>query len=179
MFGFLKKKQPPPVDFRAKALVFAVRLYYKDVLDIVEYVEGPFPRLHEAGIYVGAATQFALKRLGALGVPDTEEISTLFAQQWLIYLEVNPNEKPSPTREVLSARFNSKAPVYQMLQEEIITAIAQDDDVSKPSMQLMWELFTNCTDIESPNNFLRLTNSSGVLIEVTSELMSTVRKTFE
>lgn len=170
MFGLFKKAQPPTPQVIADQVFSKVRPFYRDVLDLVEHIDGPFPRLWEAGLFAGA---IAAAKIEQYPRPDADEICGEFCLLWLGFLTMNPNDTSKPTDDEVSERFWDKFPVYKALFE---SALSNKDLSKNPEFQLLWELFTNCTDKAKPADFLKLTAATGVLAEVLVEILQAAQE---
>ena len=170
MFGLFRTKRT--IENRAEELFNSTRPFYRDVLEVVEHVDGKFPRLHEAGLFVAS---IVFHSLGRVGGPDSDDLCVAFGEYWLVYLTMNPHEVPAPTLEQLNARMQETHPVYERLLNNILTASPDHADGKSPEVMLAWELFTNCTDKNAPTHFLKLMTAAKVLCDVVAEIHATVK----
>lgn len=170
MFGLFRKKRT--VEDRAKELFTSIRPFYGDVLEVIEHVDGKFPRLHEAGLFVAS---IVIDSLGRTGRSDAKDICTAFEKYWLLYLTMNPHEVPPTTLQQLKTRLQEKHPIYEQLLNNILMASPNHSEGKSPEVMLAWELFTNCTDKNSPPEFLKLMAAAKVLCEVIAEIHATVK----
>lgn len=170
MFGSFRKKRTAAE--RAEELFISIRPFYRDVLEVVEHVDGKFPRLHEAGLFVASIVMHSLDRVAG---SDANDICVSFGEYWLVYLTMNPHEAPPPTLQQLNTRLQEKHPIYERLLNNILMTSPNHEDGKSPEVMLAWELFTNCTDQNSPTDFLKLMIATKVLCEVVAEIHATVK----
>ncbi|GEM_PF-5720004 len=170
MFGIFRKKRT--VADRAEELFMSIRPFYGDVLEVVEHIDGKFPRLHEAGLFVASIVMDSLDRVAG---SEANDICIAFGEYWLAYLTINPNETPPPTLQQLNTRLQEKHLIYRQLLNNILIASPNHAEEKSPEVMLTWELFTNCTDQNSPTEFLKLMTAAKVLCEILVEIHATVK----
>lgn len=170
MFGLFKKKAPPPTW--GEELFLNLRPFWFDTIQIIESVEGPFVKKHEAGLFVAVVT---MRRLAASGRDPSNAIADEFAVMWLVYLADNPHEPECPDAGTLSELLITRFSEYKQ-------ALNAVDDFSKrkpdqdPEVQLTWAVFSNCTGVQAPKQFTQMMTVVPVLYETVCEVEAEVDK---
>jgi len=149
-------RRPESAAFDLNSVIEALKGRYRQAVGLVSSVEGRFANAWEAGIFVSSV---ATTKILSLKAADPPAVADNFNAQWLQYLLANPlgNGAPAPKSSIVK-RMQEKFPVYRKL---FLNAIdpSQKDKASDHAVQLMWELFTNCTGKPKPDdegNFVKL-----------------------
>lgn len=154
-------------------IVATLAPFHKDVIDIVNYINGPFEKLYEAGIFVSSIATLKILSFKKYAPID---ISEEFNDIWLHRLLLNPNEKNKPKMEALIARLHEVFPIYREYFFEITEKGKKDNLQQDALIALMCELVRNCTDKEKPEDFIKLMATSGLLFEIILEIFQAVQE---
>lgn len=165
MFRLFKRKNLPG-DF-----VSLLRRHYGDTVELITQLDEPFQPLYEAGLFVASIA--TVKILGFENKGDIT-LADEFNEKWLEYLALNPHEAVQPTVTELRDKLQTRFPVYRDLFLKILNE--ENNSTSNSPVQLIWELFTNCTHKEKPNNFIDLMAGAPVLIEIALAITNDIKK---
>ncbi len=167
----------PEVDMiDLDSLVNRLKDSYRQVFGLVCSVEGRFPNAWEAGIFVSSV---ATTKILSFEKVDPPIFADKLNAKWVQHLMSNPiTIGTPPSRKEIVLRMQEKFPVYRKL---FLNAIdpARADKASDDAVQLMWELFTNCTGKRKPDdnaNFVKLVLASGDLVSVGLEILADIRE---
>jgi len=147
---------------------------YGEVAGIVKEIDGHFVKLYEAAIFVAS---IATLKIISLDVEDPEKLADEFNSKWLDYVcasyEVD-GEKPD--KNILTKRLQEKYPVYSELFLKIVDPETDKEKMHDASVQLTWELFSNCTDKKAPEQFTNLVLCSGHITKVALSIFEKIKK---
>lgn len=172
----IQHRRPEVDDIALDSLIDGLKDSYKQVFSLVCSVEGRFPNAWEAGIFVSSV---ATTRILSLQKPDPPAIADKLNAKWAQHLMTNPiTIGTPPSKKEIALRMQEKFPVYRKL---FLNAIdpARTDKASDDAVQLMWELFTNCTGKRKPDddaNFVKLVLASGDLVSVGRDILADIRE---
>ncbi len=150
--------------------------FYGEVAGIIKEIDGPFTKLYEAGIFVAS---IATLKIISLDVENSRKLADEFNSKWLDYIcdsyEVNGER---PDKNILVSRLQEKYPVYCDLFLKVVDAQKDSEKVHNASVQLTWELFTNCTDKKTPDSpgFLKLVLYSGQILKSAFNIFEKIKK---
>lgn len=168
MFNIFKKK-PSPEEF-----VERLRPRYSDVVSLVKAIDGPFIDLYEAGIFISSVATSKILTFKKVHPP---EFADEFNATWINYLissySVNGE---NPSREVVAARLQEKFNVYRELFFNTIDP-SRKSKAHDSGVQLMWELFSNCTGKQKPEGeggFVYLVAASSELVAIGTHVLKDV-----
>lgn len=165
MFGFKKA-------ITAQQIVLNLGSFYTDIIEVVEWVEkSPFDDIHEAGIYVAS---IATTKILSLKNNSSFLLADEFNLLWLEYLHQNPHQKNCPTIDQLTKELQERYPVYRDMFFTVIDP-SNKEKASDKAVQLMWELFSNCTKKKHPEKFIKLMSASSILIEISLEIYEKIK----
>jgi len=151
-----------------------LRPYYAKIAALVSEIDGSFVNLFEAGIFVASIA--TLKILSFRKV-DSQKFADEFNVRWINYL-VDSYEVggESLAKNHLVSRLQEKFHIYGDL--FIKTLDSSDAEKShNNSVQLMWELFSNCTEKKKPDtnaNFLNLVMASDQLVFICGNIFNDI-----
>ena len=170
MFSLFKKKPSP------KELVDRLRSHCAEVVSLVNIIDGPFVNLYEAGIYVSAV---ATSKILTFTKIDPQVFADEFNALWVNYLidsySVDGEQTP---KNVVVSRLQEKFPIYRELFLKTIDPSNKEKSYDN-GVQLMWELFSNCTGRQKPEgegNFIKLMVASNKLVDISLNILKEVHE---
>jgi hypothetical protein len=167
---FFKKSSPSDTFLKRLSPI------YGEVAGIIKEIDGPFVKLYEAGIFVAS---IATLKIISLNVENADELADEFNSKWLDYIcgsyEVNGK---SPDKNLLISRLQEKYPIYSELFLKVVDPQNDDEKRHNASVQLTWELFTNCTDKKAPDSphFTNLVLCSGHIVKSALDVFEKIKK---
>jgi hypothetical protein len=151
MFGFFKGAAPSP-----NVLVDALRPHYGRTVASINSIDGPFPNLFEAGIFISSV---ATTKILTFKKSHSETFAEQFNNRWVDYLIGSYSvDGIAPEKKTVISRLQEKYPVYRDLLLKTIDS-SQRAKAHDNAVQLTWELFSNCTGKAKPDSsggFLKL-----------------------
>jgi len=160
MFGLFKKQSPP------EELVDKLRPHYAQVVSLVNTIDGPFSKLYEAGIFVSSV---ATSKILTFQKVDPPAFADEFNAEWVSYLVGSYSvDGVSPSKNVVVSQLQEKFPVYRELFFKTIDP-SRKEKAYDNGVQLMWKLFSNCTEKQKPEgegNFIKLVVASSELVGI-------------
>lgn len=170
MFGLFKKKTSP------KELVENLRPHYAEVVALVNAIDGPFVNLYEAGIFVSAV---ATSKILTFQKVDPPAFADEFNAMWVSYFIGSYSvDGESPSKKIVVSRLQEKFPIYRELFFKTIDP-SRKEKAHDNGVQLMWELFSNCTGKQKPEgegNFINLVVASGQLVVIGASILKEVHE---
>ena len=170
MFGQFKKTASP------KALVESLRPHYWEVVSLVNAIDGPFVNLYEAGIFVSTV---ATSKILTFQKVDPPAFADEFNAMWVSYLIGSYSvDRVSPSKSVVVSRLQEKFPIYRELFLKTIDP-SRREKAHDNAVQIMWELFSNCTGKQKPDgegNFINLVVASGQLVVIGASILKVVHE---
>ena len=170
MFGLFKKKPSP------EELVDRLRPHYAQVVSLVNAIDGPFVNLYEAGIFVSSV---ATSKILTFQKVDPQAYADEFNAMWVSYLVGSYSvDGISPSKNLVVSRLQEKFPIYCELFFKTIDP-SRNDKAHDNGVQLMWELFSNCTGKQKPEgegNFINLVIASGQLVGIGASILKDVHE---
>ena len=160
MFNLFKEMPSP------EKLVDKLRPYYAEVVSLVNSIDGTFVNLYEAGIFVSS---LATLKILTFQKVDPPIFSDEFNVLWVNYL-INSYSVDGtyPSKNVVMSRLQENVPIYRELFLKIIDPNCKDK-AHDNAVQLMWELFSNCTRKQKPEgegSFIKLVAASSTLVAI-------------
>lgn len=149
---------------------------YGEVAGIIKEIDGPFVKLYEAGIFVAS---IATLKIISLDVKNAEKLADEFSNKWFDYIcgsyEVDGENLD---KNILISRLQEKYPIYSELFLKAIDPQNDDEKRHNTSVQLTWELFTNCTDkkVPDPPHFINLVHCSGYITKSALDVFGKIKK---
>jgi hypothetical protein len=147
---------------------------YGEVAGIIKEIDGPFVKLYEAGIFVAA---IATLKIISLDIDDSEKLADEFNNKWLDYVcssyEVDGEQ---PDKNILIKRLQERYPVYSELFLKVIDPKIDKEKIHDASVQLTWELFSNCADKKAPDQFTNLVLCSGHITKEALNIFEKIKK---
>jgi len=170
MFGLFKKKPSP------KELVESLRPQYAATVSLVKAIDGPFVDLYEAGIFVSTIATSKILTFQKVDPPAfADEFNTL----WVSYLIHSYSvDGTSPPKSAVVSRLQEKFPIYRELFFKTIDP-NRKEKAHDNAVQLIWELFSNCTGKQKPeggSNFIRLMAAAGELVAIGVSILNEVHE---
>lgn len=157
MFSLFKKKTSP------EEFIDRLRPHYAQVVSLVTAIDGPFSKLYEAGIFVSA---LATSKILTFQKVDPPAFADEFNAMWVSYLIGSYSvDGVSPSKNAVVSRLQEKFPVYRELFFKTIDS-SHKDKAHDNAVQLIWELFSNCTEKQKPEDFIKLVGASSELIGI-------------
>ena len=148
----------------AKEFVQRLRPHYAEVVSLVNSIDGPFVNIYEAGIFV--ATLASIKILTFKKV-EPVAFADEFNHIWISYLiDSYSVDGENPSKHLVLSRLQEKFPIYRELFCETLN-YDNNEETHDSAVQLMWELFSNCTGKQRPTSefgFINLVGASGPLV---------------
>jgi hypothetical protein len=167
MFGLFTKKPSP------KKLADSLRPHYAKVVSLVSAIDGPFVNLYEAGIFVASV---ATAKILTFKKIDPPVFADEFNSMWVSYLVGSYSVSgESPSKSVIVSRLQEKFPIYRELFFKTIDSRLKEK-AHDNGVQLMWELFSNCTGKQRPEDFLSLVVASGELVAIGASILRDVQE---
>ena len=170
MFGLFSKY------VTADELVVRLRQPFAEVCGIVASIDGPFVKIYEAGVFVASVA--TVKILASRkDRPDrfADEFNRMWVREVIGCYRVNG---VAPSCDVAITRLQETFPVYRDLLFKVVDA-APGEKKHNAAVQLMWELFTNCTGRSQPEReggFITLVAVSGELVRISADVQKAVGK---
>jgi hypothetical protein len=170
MFGLFNRKPSP------KELVESLRPQYAEIVSLVKAVDGPFVNLYEAGIFVSAV---ANSKILTFQKVDPPAFADQFNAMWVNHLIGSYSvDGENPSKNVVVSRLQEKFPIYRELFFKTIDPRCKEK-AHDNGVQLMWELFSNCTGKQKPEgdgNFINLVVASGQLVVIGASILKEVHE---
>jgi hypothetical protein len=157
----LFRMAPTPHD-----LVDRLRSPFSDTVALVSAIDGPFTNLYEPGVFVASV---ATAKILTFKKVDPPAFADQFNAAWVDFL-INSYavDGTRPSKTTVVERLQEKFPVYR---EFFLKTIDPDrqDKAHDNAVQVIWELFSNCTGKQKPEReggFLNLVVASNELIAI-------------
>ena len=145
---------------------------FAGVAGIVAGVEEGFEDFYEASVFVGSIASMKIYT----SIEDDPERARNLTDgfNWKWYSACKEVTDTMPEMQTYAERLREKYPVYSKLFLKVIDPGNDDEKRRNAAVQLAWELFTNCTGKERPDNFLLLYAASAAIAEKSAEIFNTV-----
>jgi len=165
------EKKPSP-----EHLVERLRPYFADVVTLVNAIDGPFVNLYEAGIFVSTV---ATSKILTFKKVDPPAFADAFNAMWVNYLigsySINGE---ALSKNVVVSRLQEKFSIYRELFFNTIDP-RRKEKAHDTGVQLMWELFSNCTGKQKPEgegSFINLVVASSQLVVIGECILKEIRE---
>src|SRR5690606_24132226 len=124
-----------------------LRPHYAQVVSLVNAIDGPFSKLYEAGIFVSSV---ATSKILTFQKVDPPVFADEFNAEWVSYLVGSYSvDGVSPSKNVVVSQLQEKFPLYRELFFQTIDP-SHKEKAYNNRVQLMWKLFSNCTEKQKP-----------------------------
>ena len=151
-----------------KRIVEVLTPYYEEILLMVKNIDGQVKHHYEIGIYIAS---IATIEILSFKTNDPEKLADEFNTKWVDYI----SNKENIDKAVLTKRLQENYPKYRELFLRTLEAQNDKEKLHNKSVQLIWELYSNATDTESPKNFLGLTISANKLTSLSIDCMNKLK----
>jgi hypothetical protein len=127
-------------------------------------IDGPFANLYECGVFIASV---ATADIIHSSHPNRQELADAFNLAWVRYLSSSYKvDGAPPTQQVVVASLQKRWRDYEELLRACLSA-PEGEARTEATVQLAWDLFTNCTGKAKPQGlFLNLVGSSPKVLEI-------------